>query len=215
MAKDPCRICLKSVHRNHKAIQCDICDQWIHIKCNNLDNTNYNVLKNSTNPWFCATCTADAIPFQNLNNEQFFLNSKNISINSDTFSQLKLNTSENIQNLLNEFNNLTTNKTENDDDNPTINCQYYDIDTFCSSKLKSNKFFSILHINIASLSKHKEDLETLLKILNFEFSVLAITETRIIKNSIPNFKIDLDGYQIFHTPTLSPVQVGLCFTVCT
>ena len=72
MTKYSCKICSKSVHNNHKAIQCDVCNQWVHIKCNCLDNSCYNLLKNSTNPWFCAVCTADALPFQNLNNEQFF-----------------------------------------------------------------------------------------------------------------------------------------------
>ena len=29
----PCGICLKPVAKNHKAVKCDYCDLWIHIKC--------------------------------------------------------------------------------------------------------------------------------------------------------------------------------------
>ena len=47
--------------------------------------------------------------------------------------------------------------------------KYYDIDSFLDSKFKSKNLFSIFHLNIASLSKHKSDLETLLTMLNFKF----------------------------------------------
>ncbi|XP_057305356.1 uncharacterized protein LOC130642284 [Hydractinia symbiolongicarpus] len=204
MTNFPCNICKKNVNNNHRAIQCDICNHWIHIKCNNLDNTSYNLLKQSTTPWFCIDCTAKTLPFQNLNNDQFFLNSKNINFKCNTSSQLNITPSENIEALLKEFNNLSSNMNKaNDDDNPTINCQYYDINDFCSSKFKSENFFSIFHLNIASLSRHKHDLETLLNILNFDFSILAITETKIMKNLNPNYDINLEGYQLFHTPTES------------
>ena len=34
--KFPCGICNKSVKNNHKACQCDSCDLWIHIVCNDI-----------------------------------------------------------------------------------------------------------------------------------------------------------------------------------
>ena len=35
--KFPCRVCAKSVHDKEKAVQCDLCELWIYIKCNNLN----------------------------------------------------------------------------------------------------------------------------------------------------------------------------------
>ena len=39
--KFPCQICAKNVHDKDKAVQCDLCELWIHIKCKNL---NYFIL---------------------------------------------------------------------------------------------------------------------------------------------------------------------------
>ena len=35
--KYPCTVCGRSVAKNHKALQCDYCDQWFHLKCNLID----------------------------------------------------------------------------------------------------------------------------------------------------------------------------------
>ena len=34
--KFPCKICVKNVFGKDKAVQCDLCELWVHIKCNNL-----------------------------------------------------------------------------------------------------------------------------------------------------------------------------------
>ena len=38
---DLCKICTKKVHRNDNAIVCDICNSWVHIRCNKLDKKDY------------------------------------------------------------------------------------------------------------------------------------------------------------------------------
>ena len=40
-----CKICAKNVHDKDKAVQCDLCELWIHIKCNNLNDLNYRYLQ--------------------------------------------------------------------------------------------------------------------------------------------------------------------------
>ena len=47
---DICKVCLKSVKRSDMAILCDHCDNWIHIKCNNLDKLDYEMLKSTVDP---------------------------------------------------------------------------------------------------------------------------------------------------------------------
>ena len=36
--KFPCRICGKNASDKDKAVQCELCELWVHIKCNNLNN---------------------------------------------------------------------------------------------------------------------------------------------------------------------------------
>ena len=40
---DICKVYPKTVKRSDMAIHCDDCDNWIHIKCNNLDKFDYEM----------------------------------------------------------------------------------------------------------------------------------------------------------------------------
>ena len=113
---------------------------------------------------------------------------------------LNISPPKHLQSIFNEFNNTSNNY---NDEEFSINCKYYDVESFNTSKFKSKDYFSIFHLNIASLSKHKTDLETLLALLNFEFNIIAITETKILKNCQPTFDLTLQNYTLFQTPTES------------
>ena len=65
------------------------------------------------------------------------------------------------------------------------------------------KNFSILHLNIASLSLHKEEFENGLTLLDFKFDVIGISETKLKKGINPNFDISLLGYNYFSIQTES------------
>ena len=38
----PCLKCNRAVAKNHKALQCNICDKSFHLACNNLNTYAYN-----------------------------------------------------------------------------------------------------------------------------------------------------------------------------
>ena len=82
---------------------------------------------------------------------------------------------------INDLNNQHINgfdKNEDDFDiTPIIDCKYVDLNSFRVFEDKNK--FSLLHLNIASLSLHKEELENVLTMLNFKFDVIGITETKI------------------------------------
>ena len=61
----------------------------------------------------------------------------------------------------------------------------------------------MFHLNIASLGRHKEELITSLSLLNIEFDVIAVTETKIRKGIEPIYDVSLAGYNHFSTPTES------------
>ena len=42
---DICLSCEKIVKNHDKAICCDLCIRWIHIRCNNLNDLDYEYLK--------------------------------------------------------------------------------------------------------------------------------------------------------------------------
>ena len=64
-----------------------------------------------------------------------------------------------------------------------------------SLKIVSNqaKDFSILHLNIHSIQKHIEELLIILSALNFEFDIIAISESKL--KGEPNVDISLQGYR--------------------
>ena len=46
----PTKICNKNVNDKDHAIQCDICNFWVHIKCNNLNCIDYKFLQGKKDP---------------------------------------------------------------------------------------------------------------------------------------------------------------------
>ena len=104
-----------------------------------------------------------------------------------------------IQNLLDQ---MPGHKNDvNDFQSNSVSSRYYTPAEFLSSNPSINSF-SILHLNISSLSKHIDELRSLLAVLDHPFDVLAITETRL-RDQNPTSNIDLIGYEFIHTPTSS------------
>jgi len=69
--KYPCAACKKSCRVNQKAIFCDICQKWIHLKCTNLTIKEFVLLGNSDTPYFYSECCIDIFSFQNLTDKEF------------------------------------------------------------------------------------------------------------------------------------------------
>ena len=86
---------------------------------------------------------------------------------------------------------------------PPLSCRYYDTDSLCET-LKSNPTsHTLFHLNIASLPRHADDLNALLRNLDgHQFSVIGITETKISSPIIPQ-SLSIPGYHYLHTPSKS------------
>ncbi|XP_057295684.1 uncharacterized protein LOC130624132 [Hydractinia symbiolongicarpus] len=182
MISHPCRICLKSVASNHRAIMCDVCGFWVHIKCNGLNATDYEMLQNSNDNWFCLKCINDSLAFNDKSTPLVF----NYALSSTEKRK-----------FLSNLNTLNNSPSENDN----TNCKYYDSVEFVSQNFNSS-YFSLFHLNISSLSKHFNDLTYLLSDLNFNFSAIGITETGFQSKS-PSLNCNLNGYTFIHTPSES------------
>ena len=112
------------------------------------------------------------------------------------------NPTDALVNLINQLNNFTDNKQENKLNLP--DCKYRDTDYFKNlTKDFKRKALSFFHMNVCSLTKHFDDFNILLSDLNVSFDILAITETRIKKDSSSTINLQLNNYSIEHTPTES------------
>jgi hypothetical protein len=54
--KYPCGKCYKPVAKNHRAIFCEVGNQWWHIKCANVTPQEYKDSEQNSDPWICNLC---------------------------------------------------------------------------------------------------------------------------------------------------------------
>ena len=64
-----CLVCKKYV--NSDCICCNICDQWLHFRCSNLSKSQFFLLSQSNEPYFCYSCLMQVIPFSLVNKKEF------------------------------------------------------------------------------------------------------------------------------------------------
>ena len=180
--KFPCTVCGRSVAKNHKALQCDYCDQWVHIKCNLIDKKTYELLKQDKTPWSCIKCTENIFPY----------------MQTDPSSAKKhdhLTTKQ--QEIINALNQTT------DDFENLPSSKYYTPNEFNENLTFSTNDLLMLHLNISSLSFHYEDLYNFIVDMPTKPSIFGITESRLKKDKPSLINISLPGYNIEHTDTES------------
>ena len=205
----PCGVCQKSVNDNHHAVLCDICDKWIHIKCNYLNNNDYKKLKNRNETFYCINCTKDISPFSNMNSNEFFTSvvkgvlnteNKNVDFTPSVYQH-------NLFNQLNTFMDANRSIDEADEGEDfishSINCKYYGINEFTREKFCSSRSFSILHYNIHSIELHIEEFRVNLQMLEFDFDIICISESKIVDGIDPKCDISIPNYQ---TPISTPTE---------
>ena len=64
-----CVVCKKIVNNN--CIFCNICDQWLHFKCSKLSKSQFYLLSQSNEPYFCYSCIEQEMPFSLISNTEF------------------------------------------------------------------------------------------------------------------------------------------------
>ena len=106
----PCGIYGKPVAKNQKALQCDICDVWSHMRsqCLNITPEEYLKQGQSDDPWYCPGClstktalqdeTRNRIPIVLSNSEQIISSNYTILLHNDLNTEADT-TCENYKNL--------------------------------------------------------------------------------------------------------------------
>ena len=84
-----CKLCPKKL-LHEDAILRDLCQTWVHIKCNHLNYIDYKDLQSCNEPWYCLSSTKKLFPFGNLNNQNiptFFGNNNTINSKEAKFKE--------------------------------------------------------------------------------------------------------------------------------
>ena len=88
----PCTKCKNPVKSNQKALQCDFCDHWTHLRCTTITIKEYHMLAKCDDQYFCHLCY-DRLPAFS---DSFFLN---ISVgNNNTDFDVTLENTSNTPN---------------------------------------------------------------------------------------------------------------------
>ena len=74
----------------------------MHIKCNDLNDLDYNLLKSKNKYWYCILCTSEILPFSTVNS---VMSLPKGSLNKPTSALI---------NLMNQLNNFIDDEKEND-----------------------------------------------------------------------------------------------------
>ena len=145
MPNYPCSVCLRNVNNNHRAICCDICDRWVHIRCNLLDEKYYNKIKNDPKQLFyCISCIKDNMPFTKLSDPEYYAVVKKGVVFSDEVIKNNRLSALSCKDYIDKLNSYIANSTSqngNEDDFslPPTDCKYYSIDDFADAKFKAKK----------------------------------------------------------------------------
>ena len=183
--KTKCSGCKKKIIRNTRFKQCKQCRSPYHIGCSTKD----------IGEWTCSYCILSELPLHKLTNEDFDLNL--IGLNKHDSEYVKNTPSFSIKTLLDSL--PGENFSKDDFISNTIDSRYYSPTNFLTEKFSKSQF-SMIHLNIASLQLHIDELRTLLNIIQNPFDIIAITETRLHDQN-PLIDLSIDGYDFLHKET--------------
>ena len=212
LTKFPCKIFAKNVSENVKAVQCDLRELWVHIKCNNLNYLDSRYLQNSNESWYCIECCSAIFPFHSLTRNKNFLacctNTDNnitqwIDYHNNHNNSLFPKPSSNLDLLVNQFNNVAPEN--NNDPEKICSSKYYDIEEMGDIEIShKNKSLSLFHINACSLTKNFDGLQLLVSCTKTKFEsnqVNFFSDIRIYIHKKIHFSITEINTQIKTTAT--------------
>ena len=187
-----CGDCHKKIINKIRYAFCTNCNQFYHLICSKLTKKDFP-LKN----WECNKCCIQNLPLSGINNDDFILTAH--GYDSPSAEILKNIPTFSIKTLLDQLPGEKFSKDEFVSN--TVDSKYYTPAEFINGKL-SKKKFTMIHLNIASLQRHIDELRTLLTLISHPFDIIAITETRL-HDQTPLVDVNIEGYDFHHKETLS------------
>ena len=190
----PCGICHKNIPAHGKSVYCNHCQFWVHIRCNNISNSEYEELQKEPDdvPWFCLKCTAVMFPFGSLDNEELCsLNEFDFPSFTDSMPPFEITSGlTNLPNL--EDYDIDEHLPSN------VNSSYHTPQDLSTLDTSANDLL-LFHTNIRSLSLHFDELVSTLSILKINFDVICVSETWNSFDVPTKTNVEIPGYSYFHS----------------
>ena len=212
---NPCFVCAKCVRKSQRGIFCDLCSQWVHLSCTSLSISDYKLIADSSDDWYCHKCTQNCFPFNSIDDD---IQYQNCIYNLQKSDALNLDWIKN-SNQLNLVNRAAAVNTEIDPDTNFLkaNCKKSDYvsDEEFNNLIAGNNInsenFSCLHVNIRSLNKNIDKLLQLTAELNHSFSVICVSETWA--NESNKLLFNLPGYNCIMKPRSDKIGGGVALYI--
>ena len=152
-----------TVTKNHKAVQYNHCDRWVHIACNYLNVYTYRKLQKDKSPWYCLCCLIEEMQFCSLKNEHL---QKPIHIKIILSPYKKIITNAIRQNEIIDKKLLRK-----------ANNKFFTSDEFnhALKDLVNRKYTLYMHLNISPLSYHHQELFNLLSNMKTKPKIMGIS----------------------------------------
>ena len=168
-----------------------------HCRTTRICNADHNAFNTqSCNEGLCALCICKDFPFFKTNNNEFLFMMK------DTFREV-IKTFKNFQ------------LDQNEDFDMPETCTYRELEEIKNEakKLDSNTTFSMLHVNIRSLTLNIDKLRTILYGMDSNPDIIAVTESRINDDNSDRVEensgdAELNGYRFFYDESPTGGRAG-------
>ena len=189
-----------------RVIQCDIYDNWLHLKCSLLSTKQFKYLSETDDKWFCNLCLHGIFLFRDLSRCELIklsFNSNTICLCSKRISDRLLGSLPCLETYSELANIPSLTNIDPDISLPSVtNFNYYSTHELHSSVdikglLQAQKSFSVLHWNIRSLPANFAILNSLLFDLNHVFSLIGISETKLKLDKEQISNISMEGYKLY------------------
>ena len=215
-----CPVCTKNCHSSQNVLECTSCNRWIHhgnrLQCSGLTDFEFDEHKaDEHKPFECDFCISERNAKSN--NDIFIRLPFPVECEGNIFGKpnpkpkpdITSITPDQLKKFVQQCNLIDNQLKNNDDENDEmisslVNSKYHDIKEFNSIRYDKSSSFSLMHVNLASLNAHIDDLRSVLCRLKTEFDIIGISEHKISKDNLPSNNIELPGYSEFiFEPTAS------------
>ena len=215
-----CSVCVKVLSKSNQGIPCHSCNSKVHVKCSKVSDpkNSFHTFKGN---WQCETCMKNKFPFHDLTDSDFSdLHENPLALTIDISSKsvdeklkllLSLNSKSNwYAHTCNT--DLEPSESEMFQHEIKPNFHYYDVNDFRKTQQTWNRknSMSIFHTNISSIMANVDKLEDLLTDLDWNFNVIALSETWTDAKNKSNFTPPIiEGYHPY-SGTFGSSQNGGC-----
>ena len=196
-----CSVCSKKLQSHSRIMSCSTCNRSFHIGCLSISRSESIYVNRFSNTWICIFCLKDSLPFVHLDDDEYY---------DCTVPSYCHNIGMSLNDLINSSEKIyTLDKCDDNDFSPLndidpdehyyrflpgyfSNCAYYDEALFQEKCLKSDlsqEHFSLIHFNARSACRNLSSIENYLHCLNFQFSVVGLTETWYNESNVGLYRL--------------------------